>query len=280
MTASQTEDSSLSDSLRDVHISPRPHDEHESNPWLESSASSNPETSSNNTLYTPGTEADAIQGSSALSQDDNNVQAPVKADLLLEFDPLVAAEEKAAQQAWSTSASHPPPPPPRPIEVEADAPEAPQLDEPSAHPNSPPPPGPSTPNRPSSPIPAFPALAALARTFALPLTRSQRPRSFDTATAVPSPATISSFAQQQSAPPTRSPEEQSPSTHDHIQSNSGRSSPSTTGKGKDQEPPPFDFQKFLDQMKLKGAEPVAKYLRSYVNALATHPSDVDGFADS
>ncbi|OSD05507.1 hypothetical protein PYCCODRAFT_1432665 [Trametes coccinea BRFM310] len=268
MTASQTEDSSLSDSLRDVHISQRPHDEHESNPWLESSASSNPEISSNNTLYTPGTEADAIQGSSALSQDDNNVQASVKADLLLEFDPLVAAEGKAAQQAWSTSASHPPPPPPRPIEVEADAPAAPQSNEPSAQPNSPPPPRPSTPNRPSSPIPAFPALAALARTFALPLTRSQRPRSLDTATAVPSPATISSFAQQQSAPPTRSPEEQSPSTQDHIQSNSGRSSPSTSGKGKDQESPPFDFQKFLDQMKLKGAEPVAKYLRSFLSNFA------------
>jgi hypothetical protein len=28
--------------------------------------------------------------------------------------------------------------------------------------------------------------------------------------------------------------------------------------------PPFDFQKFLDQMKFKGAEPVARYLRSCV----------------
>lgn len=26
----------------------------------------------------------------------------------------------------------------------------------------------------------------------------------------------------------------------------------------------FDFQKFLDQMKTKSAEPVSKYLRSYV----------------
>lgn len=29
----------------------------------------------------------------------------------------------------------------------------------------------------------------------------------------------------------------------------------------------FDFQKFLDQVKSRGAEPVAKYLRSYVNSL-------------
>ena len=28
--------------------------------------------------------------------------------------------------------------------------------------------------------------------------------------------------------------------------------------------PPFDFQKFLDQMKTKSAEPVARYLRSCV----------------
>ncbi|KAA1470201.1 hypothetical protein DENSPDRAFT_835935 [Dentipellis sp. KUC8613] len=30
-------------------------------------------------------------------------------------------------------------------------------------------------------------------------------------------------------------------------------------------PPPFDFQKFLDQMKSKGAEPVARYLRSFLS---------------
>ena len=35
----------------------------------------------------------------------------------------------------------------------------------------------------------------------------------------------------------------------------------TAGKDKD---PPFDFQKFLDQMKSKSAEPVARYLRSCV----------------
>jgi Rab5 GDP/GTP exchange factor len=35
----------------------------------------------------------------------------------------------------------------------------------------------------------------------------------------------------------------------------------STAKDKD---PPFDFQKFLDQMKTKSAEPVARYLRSCV----------------
>jgi len=37
------------------------------------------------------------------------------------------------------------------------------------------------------------------------------------------------------------------------------------GKDKD---PPFDFQKFLDQMKSKSAEPVARYLRSFVPTLS------------
>lgn len=35
----------------------------------------------------------------------------------------------------------------------------------------------------------------------------------------------------------------------------------TPRKDKD---PSFDFQRFLDQMKSKGAEPIAKYLRSWV----------------
>ncbi|KAI9064038.1 hypothetical protein FKP32DRAFT_1591446 [Trametes sanguinea] len=266
--ASQSEDTSLSDSLRNVHIAHRPETEQEDNPWQESSTTSKPEISANHTLHTQDLDADAAQGLAIAPRDEETTKPSVKADLLLEFDPLVAAEEKAAQQAWSTSVSHPPPPPPRPIEVEADAPEDSPFDEPSVHPKSPSPPAPSTPNRPSSPIPAFPALAALARTFALPLTRSQRPRSLDTATAVPSPATISSFAQQQSAPRTRSPAEASQLTQDHAQGNSDRSSPTPSGKGKDQEPPPFDFQKFLDQMKLKGAEPVAKYLRSFLSNFA------------
>ena len=36
------------------------------------------------------------------------------------------------------------------------------------------------------------------------------------------------------------------------------------GDGPKDKDPPFDFQKFLDQMKSKSAEPVARYLRSCV----------------
>ena len=113
---------------------------------------------------------------------------------------------------------------------------------------------------------AFPGLAALARTFSLG-GRSPRPRSLETATAVPSPATLSSFAQQQSAPPTRTTmvdPENSSATEVSGSGSPGNRNPDTDRGKAAKDNPPFDFQKLLDQMKLKGAEPVAKYLRSYV----------------
>lgn len=140
---------------------------------------------------------------------------------------------------------------------------------------------------PPPPKPTFPALAALAKTFSLPLGNRTRPRSLDLAASVPSPATLSSFASQQQLPPlksasgTVSPDRVStpgPSSlanggAENMTPIPGKSStpsrPSSRGAGGGQdgkeEAPPFDFQKFLDQMKVKGADPVAKYLRSYVS---------------
>ncbi|GJE98547.1 hypothetical protein PsYK624_147790 [Phanerochaete sordida] len=163
------------------------------------------------------------------------------ADVLQEFDPLASHEEQAAKDAWETSESNPPPAP------APDAGPAP-LDEAQQSKDLPP--------RPTSPLASFPSLAALARTFALPLTGTRpRPRSLDTATAVPSPATISSFAAQQQQQPGASP----PS--------SGRSTPASGARRSPQDADAlqFDFQRFLDQMKLKAAEPVAKYLRSFLS---------------
>ncbi|KAH9893460.1 hypothetical protein C8Q73DRAFT_761414 [Cubamyces lactineus] len=258
-------DVTLSDTLRNVHLensTPEP------NPWREDPSSSKMDTPANHgvastSISLPG--ASIPEGFTA-SPSEEGAKPLAKSDILLEFDPLVTAEKTDVQQVWSDTPGHPPPP--RPIEVEEPAQSPSTSKEPqivSPVPSSPQ--VPSTPNRPSSPIPAFPALAALARTFALPLTsRGQRPRSLDTATAVPSPATISSFAQQQQTAPVPPPEHQANANNDGTASGSGRSTPS--GKGKDQEPPPFDFQKFLDQMKLKGAEPVAKYLRSFLSNFA------------
>lgn len=230
----------LNDALRNVHIRSAPTPESESNPWQETPQP---------TLVTEARrdpdlshlDAETTQGLAAVSVHESPERPPVQQDILREFDPLTSAEEKAAQQAWADSEGHPPPP------VLTREPVS---------------PAPPTPNRPSSPIPSFPALAALARTFALPLTRNQRPRSLDSAAAVPSPATLSSFAQQQSTLDARVVEDVTSTSNGPAASGSGRSTPS--GKDKEQEPPQFDFQKFLDQMKMKGAEPVAKYLRSYV----------------
>ena len=181
-----------------------------------------------------------------------------KEEILHEFDPLESHEEEAARAAWAASEAHPPPAaPPQPVET-ATAAAARIAKQEHVLASS----QPATPARAPSPLPSFPSLAALARTFALPLTsgssRSKpRPLSMDSAAPVPSPATISSFAAQQSAPPLSTA---SSSSADAI--GSGRNTP-TGVKGKNGAEQ-FDFQRFLDQMKLKGAEPVAKYLRSYV----------------
>jgi hypothetical protein len=89
------------------------------------------------------------------------------------------------------------------------------------------------PSRPSTPAPqssvSFPSFAAIARSLSIPRSRT-RPLSMDAA---------DSTQQPHSAPTTRS-----------------ATPPSAT--------PQFDFQSFLDQMKSRAAEPVAKYLRSQV----------------
>ncbi|KAI1790304.1 hypothetical protein LXA43DRAFT_1017387 [Ganoderma leucocontextum] len=243
-----TTEDGLSNALRDVHIHNAPTAEPEPNPWQETSPTT-PVKKERRDPDLSQLDADTTQGLAATPVPESAERPSVKQDVWREFDPLAAVEEEAAQQAWADSEGHPPP-----------------LPAPTKKPVSPAPPTPSTPNRPSSPIPAFPALAALARTFALPLTRNQRPRSLDSAAAVPSPATLSSFAQQQSAPDARVVEDIGSTSNGPVAGGSGRSTPS--GKDKEQEPPLFDFQNFLDQMKMKGAEPVAKYLRSFLSNFA------------
>ncbi len=244
------------DSLATLHISkPTTTDEPpEPNPWQDSTQNIlEVSVLANNTLegMKKSSDVSALDPSTAKGLAAELVAVPdeegeSRQEILQEFDPLANHEEKAAKTAWESSDSNPP------------------SIAPVAHPvaDAPPPPAPTTHaidlSHPSSPsLPSFPSLAALARTFALPLTSRQRPRSLDTATAVPSPATLSSFASQQQQQPRA------------IQpaSDSGRSTPTRIGKANDGDPLQFDFQKFLDQMKLKSAEPVAKYLRSYVSTI-------------
>lgn len=230
--------------------------------------------------------ADILQPTK-LTGADNTIGAPAESSLpsapepthtteevLHDFDPLEQGEEQAAREAWSRSEGHPPPPAsneranaPTPDPTSPEPPpkdkETPQV---QTHPPSTPPP-PETPKRGSGSN--FPSLASLARSFSIPTLPRPRPVSIDTAKAVPSPTTLSSFAsQQQQQQPSHDPELSSAVSRSGTPggSGSGTASPKPGRSDKDKEPV-FDFQKFLDQMKMKQAEPVAKYLRSYVSGI-------------
>lgn len=134
-----------------------------------------------------------------------------------------------------------------------------------------------------SSTPSLSGLAAIARTF-IPKSpvRTSRPLSIDQATAISSPTTASFgvYLQEQAAAHKRS-QSQGPSSplnpeaglkRDENRPQTPGSAPRTpksTAKDVDRDqPPPFDFQSFLEQMKSKAADPVAKYLRSCVRALS------------
>ncbi|PPQ78679.1 hypothetical protein CVT25_010700 [Psilocybe cyanescens] len=187
-------------------------------------------------------------------------KSDVAKEVLSEFDPLASQEEKAAREAWETSEGHPPPPQRTPT-----PPLPPLKDLYITSPTSPEPPsadasGATALTSPSS----FPSFAAFARSFSIPL--RNRPQSLDaSAKAVPSPSTISSFASQQAAPGSERTDGKAVA--------SGSSTPNRTGSGTASPVPKasdggFDFQKFLDQMKTKSAEPVSKYLRSFLSNFA------------
>lgn len=176
----------------------------------------------------------------------------VSTDILNQFDPLASLEEEAAREAWNTSESHPPPPrTPSPS-----TPPVPPLKDTLESPSE------SSPDQPSGSS-SFPSLAALTRNFSIPGLSRSRPVSLDAAKAVPALPTLSSFEVQQNTPRDDSATTPNGSaTQPATQSRSG--TPSLTLGGKEREEIPFDFQKFLDQMKSRGAEPVSKYLRSCV----------------
>ncbi|KAF7985181.1 hypothetical protein HWV62_7778 [Athelia sp. TMB] len=207
--------------------------------------------------------------SSDSTQESNVVDERPRQEVLDEFDPLVDREELAAREAWARSPSQPPPPAPIPV---------PQYDDPASDTGHEPPEPPSKDASPAShPTPLypqtnastetprresgsnFPSFAALTRSF-IPSIRA-RPLSIDSAKPVPSPSALSALAKQQDIPP-HDPENSS--AVDGPSTPTGTASP-RPGREKD---PQFDFQKFLDQMKMKQAEPVAKYLRSFLSNFA------------
>ncbi|KAK7060943.1 hypothetical protein VNI00_000676 [Paramarasmius palmivorus] len=254
------------------------------NPWqdAESSSSSKPL----NRLKTPdpSTLDPSVTASLASKPEtEPSPTAPVtRTEILDEFDPLA----DQAQKAWESEEGHPPsvnkvggqdeekgkqrqdaaaiPPP----QSRTPSPAAPPKDKESAR---------ETPSAAAeSPSSPFPSLAALARSFSIPtMPRPARPVSLDMAKPVPSPNTLSKFASQQGSKAGAESEAQSTSPAKDAQEQSGNLSGSGNEGGNEENSgnggngdPPFDFQKFLDQMKMRSAEPVAKYLKSFLSNFA------------
>ena len=231
----------------------------ESNPWSESAPTPPLVVQP---LHTPSPSALEDLESGGIKSDDDRtseLNSHAHADILDAFDPLAHHEEQSAREAWSNAEGHPPPIPPPKQEQEQ------------------PPPPPRESGSSTSTL-AFPSFSSFARSFALPSlpnmnmslvagTRA-RPQSLDTATLMPTPVHAATFAQQQDSQTSDrgSPKIDSAALppHDAVMSALRREDASRERAGAKDKDPPFDFQKFLDQMKTKGAEPVARYLRSCV----------------
>lgn len=153
--------------------------------------------------------------------------------VLSEFDPLADPEQKDAQDAWATAEAHPPK---ADIEHEKQQ-EQEQKEEVEPVVTTPP----RTPTKQSEkPLPDSPTkptqASAFSATFANIARTFTRPRSTEI-----DPASLPSTSR-------RSGEQQTTNTE------------RTDPKGKPAEAQ-FDFQKFLDQLKTRSAEPVAQYFR-------------------
>ena len=220
-------------------------------------------------LHTPNPDAlDDLASGSIKPEDDPLGPPPAHADILNTFDPLEHHEEQSAREAWASAEGHPlPVPPPKqdPVPQESGNHSA------SA----------------STSTSTFPSFSSLARSFALPSlpnvsmslvagTRG-RPQSLDMATVVNTPVHPVSFAAQQDAQiSNRGSPKMDPITlpSQVVHSALRRKELSQERPGGKDKDPPFDFQKFLDQMKTKSAEPVARYLRSCVPMSHDRPMTV------
>ncbi len=240
------------DSLQTLHIENPPQ---ESNPWSDELTPPlvvQP-------LHTPSPDVleDVVSGGMKSDEDCTpEGNSRVSADTLDTFDPLAHHEEQSAREAWANAEGHPPPiPPPKqePLPQERES---------------------GT----SGSTSTFPSFSSFARSFALPSLPNMnmslvvgsraRPQSLDTATLMPTPVHSATFASQQDTETSArgSPKSDSATLFPHaVQSALRRENPSQErSAGAKDKDPAFDFQKFLDQMKSKSAEPVPRYLRSCV----------------
>lgn len=207
------------------------------NPWASKAASPTPEPISKvEDAAPPPATTPVFERATPPTALDSNV--------LSEFDPLVDKEEKEARDAWATAEGHPPPPP-APAKDESQAVEAPPQ-QPLRHKQT-------TsvdisadgPSSASSFTTVFPAFANIARSLSRQGIRNDVDRSG--AEVVASPTTLASMAKKQATA----------AAEENPQPVSGKPPSKSTE-------PPFDFQRFLDQLKTRSAEPVSKYFRRFV----------------
>nr|GAT60015.1 predicted protein [Mycena chlorophos] len=209
----------------------------EPNPWSES-PKSDPDPSPSEPRAVELSDSSLLDDSfHGFKNEPGSLEFQPVEDVVSEFDPLAKRQEEEAKEAWESAEGHPPPP----------------------RTPSPPPTPPSKDVAAEEPLPAtpsgslFPSFSTLARTFALPLKPRSRPGSIDAARPVPSPSKLSHFVEQQTR-------QQEPNETGSAKA----PEPAPTSTASD-EPPPFDFQRFLDQMKSRHAEAVAKYLKSFLS---------------
>ena len=280
------------DSLQTLHAE---NTQEEPNPWSDS-APTPPLVMQ--PLHTPSPSAleDVASRSGEMKSDQDRtheLDSHVPDDILDTFDPLAHQEEQSAREAWANAEGHPAPPPLPPILPSKQDPSLPQEGESGTSSSG------------STSTSTFPSFSSFARSFALPslpnmnmslvagtgtgtgttgATRAPRPQSLESATLMSSPVHPAAFSSQQDteisargSPKTDSatvfphvvqggaPRRENPSSQERASAAAAAAGGSGSAGSKDKDPP-FDFQKFLDQMKSKGAEPVARYLRSCVLA--------------
>ena len=255
------------DSLPTLHTE---NSQQEPNPWSDS-APTPPLVMQPLHTPSPGALEDLASRSGEMKSDKDHtheLDSHVPADTLDTFDPLAHQEEQSAREAWAKAEGHPPPIPPPKQDPQA---------LPTGERQS------GTSGSTSTSTSTFPSFSSFARSFALPSlpnmnmslvagtgtgTTRARPQSLDTATLMSTPVHPATFASQQDTEISArgSPKIDAATIPSHaVQSAPRRENPSQErGAGPKGKDPPFDFQKFLDQMKTKSAEPVARYLRSCV----------------
>jgi hypothetical protein len=177
----------------------------------------------------------------------------IDTSVLSEFDPLADKERQDAQDAWAAAEAHPPPQ--HQPDASADGPAYPHASFKVPDTRSPPrtpikpaqkalPPDPESPNKPPAVVPS--SASAFTTTFANLARSFSRPRS---AGSDVSPSLAPSGPSRLSGEVSNNPD--GPLSTTAVRTDS-------KGKPTDSQ---FDFQKFLDQLKTRSAEPVAQYFR-------------------